>query len=354
MSRGYQINVERGFDSLAEQSPHATLLGLINALDKRLEALLTEPKAATIKILPNAIPLRPIEPKVRPALHPPESMIRPPRAYTQQQKIAAEARRKAETTQLDARLGRLPLFSKLSDGITYNIPIQPRQHEELPVPLQAVKAVRLIVPLLYPLEQCRVELQRVSRDAAAKTERSFESKAIENPETNLMGHINYLAQHMHNFATGPEPETSTELRKPENEPQQIDKITKADQPVGSKPTVLSEAGEDRSHIKIIPRPPEWTNAKEVRGSDDSDYSDSYDSGDETTDDEDHKDIASTLEPVAEGPERGLSLSFPQLELYGIELLELISLYITVKCERCKDMMDINNIRPAAGARSESC
>ena len=354
MSRGYQINVERGFDSLVEQSPHATLLGLINALDKRLEALLTEPKAATIKILPNAIPLRPVEPKVRPALHPPESMIRPPRSYTQQQKIAAEARRKAETTQLDARLGRLPLFSKPSDGITYNIPIQPRQHEELPVPLQAVKAVRLIVPLLYPLEQCRVELQGVSRDAAAKTERNFESKAIENPEINLMGHINYLAQHMHTFATRPEPETSTELRKPENEPQQIDKITKADQSVGSKPTVLSEAGEDRSHIKIIPRPPEWTNAREVRGSDDSDYSDSYDSGDETTDDEDHKDIASTLEPVAEGPERGLSLSFPQLELYGIELLELISLYITVKCERCKDMMDINNIRPAAGARSESC
>lgn len=354
MSRGYQINVERGFDSLAERSPDATLLGLIKALDKQLEALLTEPKAATIKILPNSIPSRPVEPKAPPALHPPEPTIRPSRSYTQQQRNAAETRRKAETMQLDARLGRLPLFSKSSGGTTYNIPIQPRQHEDLPVPLQAVKAVKLIVPLLYPLEHCRVEIQEVSRDAAAKTERNFESKAVESPEMSLMGHINYLAQNMHTFATGPEPAPSTEVRKHENEAQQIEKVTEADQSVEGEPTVLSQAGDDRNHIKIIPRPPEWTIAQEVHGSGDSDYSDSYDSGDETTDNDEHEDVASRFEPVAEGPERGLSLSFPLLELYGIELLELISLYITVKCERCKEMMDIDNIRPTAGARSVSC
>ena len=283
--------------------------------------------------------------------------MRPSTPYTQQQKDAAEARRKVETMQLDARLGRLPLFSKSSDGITYSIPIQPRQHEDLPVPLQAVKAVKLIVPVLYPLEHCRVGIQGVSREAAAKTERGFESKAIESPESSLLGHINYLAQHMHNFATGPEPEPlvpSTEVRKHEHEPRQVEKVTQADRSEEGKPTVLSEVSDDRDHIKIIPRPPEWTNAQDVRGSEDSDYSDSYDSGDEATDDEDHEDAASTLEPVAEGPERGLSLSFPLLELYGIELLELVSLYITVKCERCKEMMDINNIRPTAGARSESC
>ena len=354
VSRGYQINVERGFDSLAERSPHVTLLGLINALDKQLEALLTEPKATTIKILPNLMPSRLAEPKAPPALPLPEPTKRSSIFYTQQQKSAAEARRKVEITQLDARLGRLPLFSKSSDGITYNVPIQPRQHEDLPVPLQAVKAVKLVVPLLYPLEHCRVEIQGVSRDSAAKTERNFERKAIESPETSLLGHINYLAQHMHTFATGPEPEPSTEERKHEDEPQQIEKVTKIDQPVEGKPTVLSEAGDDRNHIKIIPRPPEWTITQDIHGPQDSDYSDSYDSGDETTDDEDHEDAAPTLEPVAEGPERGLSLSFPLLELYGIELLELISLYITVKCERCKEMMDINNIRPASGARSESC
>lgn len=44
MGRAYQINVERGFAILAGKSPQATLLGLMNALDKQLEHLLTEQK----------------------------------------------------------------------------------------------------------------------------------------------------------------------------------------------------------------------------------------------------------------------------------------------------------------------
>lgn len=42
-------------------------------------------------------------------------------------------------------------------------------------------------------------------------------------------------------------------------------------------------------------------------------------------------------------ERGVALSFPYLELYGIELLELVGLYITVKCDRCKEHLDVRNI-----------
>lgn len=54
MPRGYQINVEKGFAALAQALPNATLLSYMNALDKQLEALLTGPKAETIKIVSNA------------------------------------------------------------------------------------------------------------------------------------------------------------------------------------------------------------------------------------------------------------------------------------------------------------
>ncbi|KAL8790695.1 MAG: hypothetical protein Q9195_006237 [Heterodermia aff. obscurata] len=350
MGRGFQINVERGFDRLIERLPQSTLLGVMNALNKQLEALLTEQKAETIKILPNSVRPRLSQSKARHASFPVEpshSALRPSATYREQQMRDAEARRSSETLQLEARLGRLPLFSKSLDGIAYNVPIQPRQHEDLPVPLQAVKAVKLLVPSLYPLENCRIEIQGVARDAAKKTERNFERRAKHSNEATLMGHVNYLAQNMHLFATEPEP--AEELPNPEPQVQELTNTPLVDQQTDSK-AFLTEENDDRSHIKVIPRPPEWTVADEEESSG-SNYSDSYDSGDESTDNEHESHV---LEAVPEGPERGVSLSFPLLELYGIELLELTSLYVTVKCERCKETMDFENIRSASPDRLDSC
>ena len=344
MGRGYQINVERGFDSLLEKSPQATLLGLLNALDKKLEALLTAPKAETIKILPNTSTARPAEFNVLPSR---ESSKQPGLIYTQKQKQEAEARREVEISQLQARLGRLPLFSKSADGLSYYIPIQPRQHDDLPVPLQAVKVVKLVVPTLYPLQPCTIELQGVDRDAAMKTEWNFERNVKASSETTLLGHVNHLAQNMHILAT-----TAEQAKRETNDMAELPqsaKVTSDDQPADGRSPLRGE--DDRSHIVVIPRPPEWTSIDADGESGDSEYSDSYDSGDEFTD---HEEASHTLVSEPEGPERGMSLSFPLLELYGIELLELVSLCVTVKCERCKDTMDINSIRAAHGARSETC
>jgi len=359
MGRGYQINVEKGFDVLVADSPRATLLGLMNALDKRLEALLSEQKAETIKLLPNAGPRLPQQ-KVDVGLKTPQqptvstSNTPAPPTYSVEQKSQAYAKREAEVRQLEARLGRLALFSKSSDGIVYTIPIEARKRVDLPVPLQHVSTVKLFVPLLYNLQPCRIELQGVSKDAATTTEKAFEQRAGANPEMSLMAHINYLSQNMHVLATTPLPEK-------EKEPSAVTSTQTAD--TLSYPSLedafrMQTIG-DRSHIQVIPRPPEWDvrNGEDDGPQSDDDY-DSYDTGDESLDDD-----AEGLEPgsegPAEGPERGILLSFPFLELYGIELLELVSLCITVKCDRCKDRMDVNNLRnnahaEASGLRSESC
>ncbi|KAL8930728.1 MAG: hypothetical protein Q9208_000269 [Pyrenodesmia sp. 3 TL-2023] len=356
MPRGYQINVERGFEALVQASPQATLLSLLNALDKRLESLLTGEKADTIKIMPNASRKHGqleygIEKAIAvPARAPPvqESMVEQPQ-FTPEQRRTAQARRDAETRQLEARLGRLPLFSKSSDGILFLIPIIPRSPGNLPVPLQAVRSVKLFVPLLYPLRSCRIEVPGVSKEAASKAEEAFERRMKANAEMSLLAHINYFAQHMHTLAIEPHDESkATEHIVAPIDTLQLDEQEKPTQgPVGPD--------NDRSHIKIIPRPPEWNTGGEEESDSDSDFSCSDGSGDEF--EEEHQDnptIKPTSETASSQPsERGVSLSFPSLELYNIELLSLTSLSLSTKCTRCKTPSEISNLLPST-PRHDSC
>ena len=341
MGKGYQINVERGFDGLVERMPHASLLALMNALDKNLEAFLMERKADTIKIIPNAPGKKapqPVKTPSAPTMAPESSrpkMDRP--RFGDAQRKAAQERRDQETRQLEARLGRLPMFAKNPDGIKYTIPIDPKHHDELPVPLQAVKAVHLIVPLLYPLEPCAIEILGISPEAAINTEKAFVRRAKEKPEVNLMGHVSFLAQNMHQFATEVIDET------PSEQPGFLDEHQEPAEDHGGSEQPRNEQSAESSHIIHIPRPPEWTNTEVIDGSD-SDFSES------DFDTEDGEDDAATPRPdestaTISGPERGISLNFPGVELHGVELLSLSSLSLTMKCLRCKTTSDISNLHP---------
>ena len=369
MGRGYQINVEKGFDALADRIPQMTLLGLMNGLDKQLEALLTGQKAETVKIVPNARKPTVQSPSVQPETGPhqtPNPVTKPaqvlPQTFTAEEQRQAAIRRDAETRQLEARLGRLPHYFKSSDGISYLLPIEPRKRADLPVPLQNVKTVRILIPMLYPLQPCRVEVQGVAKEAAMKTEQGFERKSRERPDLTLMAHVNYLTQNMHVLATEAAVDESPEtVDTPAIKSLQLDVNSHVipDKPPSSHPVSLLD---DRSHIQFIPRPPEWA-AQTQADHDDSDS----ESGEETSEDDYTDDSKSgvELEIVPEvsstAPERGVLLSFPYLELYGIELLELISLSLTIKCERCKDQMDFKDLRSpttagpnAPGVKAESC
>lgn len=350
MGRGYQINVERGFASLAEKTPHATLLGLMNALDKRLESFLTEQKAETVKLIPNAavgVPARRLETAPRSPFSmetvsvPAAENREPSRVYTTEQKQTAEARRTAEVHQLEARLGRLPLFSKSLDGMAYTLPIEPRRSKDLPGPLQNVRTVKLHVPRLYPLEPCRIELLGVSQDVARKPEKGFAKRAQSSPEMTLMSHVNYFAQHMYTLAT--EPAHGSEIDERDIPEVAHLKVAEADAKDEGAISASAEDEDDRSHIKVIPRPPEWTRTGED-AEDESEDSDPFHSDDELTDELDEDDHVEANPESTTAPERGISLSFPHLELYGIEILELLSLCITIKCDRCKHTMDISRLR----------
>ncbi|TVY23328.1 Uncharacterized protein LHYA1_G007210, partial [Lachnellula hyalina] len=369
--RGFALNVEAGFDGLVQEKPDATLLELAKSLDRNLEAFLSAPKADTVKLMPNkdtrhlsALPAR----SVQPAEVPPQGQdtpqavqseikstypVKPVENFTVQQKAEAAKRRETETRQLEARMGRLPLYKKSGDGIAYTLPIEPRKRAELPVALQAVKSVKLFVPLLYPLQSCRVQLEGVDRSEQTAVEKGFERKAAQGIDnTTLMGHMNFLAQNIQVLAkTVLEPEKKS-----------VPVIVQPQEPAASAAEgkwVEGHQDAERSHIQYITRPPEWTIINKYGDSEDDSEDDySYDSGDEFTEDEESVVEIKTSgqqssPPPAQNQEKGTALSFPFIELYGIELLEVVVLNLSIKCERCKDVMEIKGLRDGV-TKHESC
>lgn len=346
----FQENVSRGFDDIVDSSMRmggrGTLLNWINTLDRHLERLLTTTeRGPTLKFVQNArkeeavseplannlssLSLTP-EPKPKRVVPPPVIEARP--VYTAEERAQAEKRRAVETKQLEARLGRLPLFQKVRDGSSFIIPIQPTKVDRLPIALRAVKTVRLSVPALYPLEPSSVELQGVRGTEAHSVEVGFSQWIKDHSELNLVSQVNYLASNIHNFAKTVVKETEPQQPEPEPEP-----VMPEPQPMETVDNSIID--EDKPHLHVIQRPPEWTVGGGTSGSDETDIS--------TTDDDFSDDEEDGGAPVPDMPEPtteyGVALSFPFLELYGIELLELVGLYITIKCDRCKEQLDVRNI-----------
>lgn len=374
MGRGYQINVERGFDSIVQNLPNGTLLQYFNTLDRKLEEFLSTPPADTIKLVANLGPKgqrsepssgkpqtdsplvssQPVrDPSSSHALQSPT----PTSIFSAEELKRALMKRNADVRQLEARLGRIPLFAKLIDGNSYTIPVEPRKRNELPPGLQAIKVVNLVIPPNYNLEPCRIELPDSSGDEANALADEFERRVLPNLQLSLIAHVNFLSQNMHSMVAeglarrgATIPSSAEQLGSESHHRTQIDANLKKE---GISASFPSEERQ-KDHIFTIPRPPEWSTPANIGEGDQGESSSeaSNDSSEESRIEESIEEstgeeaIASTAEDF--GPERGILLSFPHLELHGIELLELISASFTLKCDRCKEAMDVNKIRNSIG------
>lgn len=373
MESAFQANVSRGFDDIVDftlrTKGQGTLLNWLNSLDKQLERLLTTlergPRLKFVANVGNDVTAPSKSGAAsQPELSKPSTMKLPDRAsqalapiasiaspaHTAEQKAQAEKRRSMEAKQLEARLGRLPLFQKRTET-SFIVPIQPNKLDRLPRSLQSVKTVKLLVPPLYPLESSSVEIQGVESPETRTVETGFAQWVEKNSQMNLVSQINYLASNMHNFAKTPLPEVA-ERSQQESIPIEVEpSVNQIDEEVSPE-----ETG-DRPHLHVIPRPPEWS----VPGpSSDSEVTDesSYEEEFEEEREDEEEGGAPVPAAVDNTPGRGVALSFPFLELYSIELLEVMYLAITIKCERCKDTMDIKNVPqmqdPKATPKVESC
>ncbi|KAL3298765.1 chy zinc finger domain-containing protein [Colletotrichum asianum] len=359
--RGFGVNVERGWDRLVRERQGASLLALTHALDKNLEVFLSEQKADTVKLVSfkdtkdtrhleaaaaaGASSPAPVAkaPSPKPA---PVRRYEPEEYFTQEEMAAAKARRAQETRQLETRMGRMSLYRRSPDGIVYTLPLEPRRRGELPSGLQSVKTVHLIVPLLYPLQPLRIQINECESHDAEPLEELFVRKAAEQKQMTLTSHLNYLAQNMHALA-------KQALAPPK--PTKIEPAVAPDKDAKAK---APEAGadEDRSHVKVITRPPEWD--RQVRhgadaDADDDDTSDSYESDDSSNDGGANLDAEAPTLSSGLTPERGTSISFPDIELHSIELFQVSILNLSVKCTRCKAANEITGLRHEA-PQTASC
>lgn len=358
--RGFAINVEKGWDELVQERSGSTLLALVNALDRNLEEFLSRKQVDTVKMtmfkdtrhleatstgsqdsLPEeatTLVPEPVQNQVSKAPYIPEE------SFTKDQKAEAKARRAQETRQIETRMSRLPHYKRSSDGIVYTLPLEPKRRSELPTGLRGVNSFQLIVPVLYPLQPLRILLNDVESEDAEEVEELFTEKAKEKPEMTLMSHMNYLTQNIHVLvkqALSKKKDAAPVAQVPE-------KADATTQEAAKTATVV----ESKGNVQVIPRPPEWDYQVEGRGSDE----DSYES---TTSEDEDGGVAVTTQPgVSPIPtqtiERGTSISFPSVELLGIELFQISILALSVKCQRCKTINEVGGLKPNTPKTTDSC
>ncbi|KAI1271560.1 hypothetical protein F5Y07DRAFT_382620 [Xylaria sp. FL0933] len=353
--RGFCVNIERGWDKLVTEKRNATLLALVNALDKHLEAFLSEQKVETITLMSfkDTRHLQQSTTSLGEASSASGSQVSPPKppaparkpyvpeeSFTDEQIANAKARRAQEVRQLEARMGRIALYQKSADGVVYTLPLEPRRRAELPQGLQSIKSVQLIIPLLYPLQALRILLNDVEPQDAEPLEEAFTTRAAQHSQMTLMSHLNYLSQNMHTMAKQAQTTKPAHLTSASNRTTE-DPAPENAQAEGASTIARADA---KGHVHIIPRPPEWSYAHESDESNsDSEYWDS------STDSEEGGAQTASHEPhtsgVVQQAERGTAISFPTIELYGIELLQVSILNINVKCQRCKTLNEITGLKP---------
>ncbi|KAH7161351.1 hypothetical protein EDB81DRAFT_343114 [Dactylonectria macrodidyma] len=359
--RGFGINIEKGWERLLEEKPGATLLALTRELDKNLERFLSEQKAETVKLVnfkdtrhiaaqaaeAAAAPVTPVEP-VETAKPAPLPYVPEP-SYTKDQIAAAKARRATEVRQLEARMGRMPLYRRSPDGIVYTLPIEPKRRSELPPGLQGILTLHLIIPLIYPLQNLRVQLNEADSEIAEPLEDIFSEKAAEQHQMTLMSHLNYLAQNLHKLAKQAQAQVQARAQAEAAKAEEL-KAMAARQEVARDGNGQPGPSGEKSHIQVIARPPEWGL---VYGEDDS--------TEEDTDPEDNGQGGAALggEPteaapvVSDTPERGTMMSFPSIELHGVEIMQVSILSLSIKCERCKTVNEAGGLKPDV-EKSLSC
>ncbi|EEP76361.1 predicted protein [Uncinocarpus reesii 1704] len=326
--------VEVRFSQLVNSAVSMGLLKLVNALDRQLEDALTGKKTCPDHGKAEAINT--------------QAANKTTTEVAVQDDDFDSRRRRREIAQLRSRLGRDRLFSTNPDGTVLIVPVRPVRPDLLPASLKQLSAVGLSVPVSYPATPCQLNISGVADEVARYVEISFDKHVRDNPGMSLIAHINYLSAMMHNMAALPEDvglseavgeiSLEEEMTVPEAAPV-------SERPVPDNSTELQEPRqmEDRPHIQIIPRPPEWGNPGDERDNGDSDYTDGSEFDHSFSEEEDEEEIeVPKAQPIQTG--REVLLSFPSLELHGIELLELKSVSLTLKCERCKDTYDLQKLK----------
>jgi len=353
LPRGFQINVEQAFNGLVTSMPHATLLDLVKKLDRILADVLSKPMAETIKIL------NPVKKSIKGSGNINDSQVNmqtnlsgrqhdEDSIYTRAQISQAAEKRQADIRQLRARLGRLPGFTDNVDSKSFGLPYSVYRQDTIDLSIRDSPALTLSIPDDYNLSPCTITFQGKRVEAMSNVEAAFESQCRLMPEMALLAHVNYLSQNINTMATTPRQilQNKDIMPKPVPTKEEIRSVNNV--------VMKNDIDNDR---KVYPMPLEWLSdyqnktddqdgGKEHAGSEEDEDSDDEDDYTDSEDEQgEEKESTSATEQTSKSTlaEKSIGLSFPNLEIYGIELFELQSLSLTIKCDRCKTPTDVLHI-----------
>ncbi|TGZ85571.1 zf-CHY-domain-containing protein [Ascodesmis nigricans] len=388
-------NVQEGFKAIAargeERWEQTTLLDLLRVLDRELEDLLSaggeeedvevEARVASgngsrceatlpatnesgsgmgitiVRPVPDRVEVVRTPPVPSPSEAPPppastassqqsHEKPAPLRKFTQAERNAAGKKRSQDIKQLISRLKLSPHFSGTPDSTHFTVPIDSPRKALLPVALQPVNSARLIVPKQYNLEPPRIEILGIPSDIARRVGTRFEEFAANNPQMTLTSAVNALGAKLHLWAIEEKPvKKEKEPEKDISESHQFEETGEGETPADEDP--------GKSHIKVIPRPPEWAlPTTEEDGNEDDSSGLDFDSDEDGSEvgnegDQEMKKMDSSTDAPRQVAEHGTSLSCPGVELKGIDLLTVSALNIIIRCSKCKTEQDVLNLRGTA-------
>jgi len=312
--RGYAANIERGFRDL----PNMSLLGMVNALDRQLEAWLRMDKLQTLKIvLPRPTQTRQQETEERKVEH----------ATQQEGNAEDKVRREREMRQLVHRLG-----GRIAQDMVYVM-----------LELHGRKEIVLYVPASYPFSPPYLRHNK-------KVDAAFDEQVRKVTEQSLLGHVNWLVLNYDRIQAQPDKVGSiTSVPAPS--------ASQADKEVENPET--KEAEETKEAVEVS----QGANVNEtVEGKTESDAqveilhhvfeSESESSTDEISDGEEVKDVQKLK---IQGHQDSDTIDL-QLEMTNIAYLQAVEIGLVTKCERCKTRTEFARLLGdvTSASRCETC
>ncbi|KAK7202637.1 hypothetical protein BZA70DRAFT_285633 [Myxozyma melibiosi] len=376
--RGFALNIEHGFLDLISKPGLYTrsLVEMVVELDRRLEEFLKAQKRETIKIVniaktTTAAPAQAEQKEskenkeynafdewgIDPNHGSKEPTTEPEPEFTPQQLQEAQKRREREVKQLLVRLPSAKIIRTSTEDDEpdkFAIPFEPpaQLKSELPASLAGLTSFTLVVPKLYWLAPCEVEVDIADREVKDAAENGFKKHASERGEFSLFAHANFFVQNVGKLAVSGGSESTA----------------KED---------VEQDGEDEYR-----NPPEWDILDDDEEEDDDEYGFDYDSvdysegweqlntadaqlkdngGENRVSDDDDDDEQGAQEDARKftPPANATALNLPGIKLLNVAVLECTLLSLVVKCTRCKTEAELRDIRPHAstansGAHSQTC
>ncbi|KAG2187360.1 hypothetical protein INT44_005046 [Umbelopsis vinacea] len=358
ISRGFARNLEKGFEQhQAAQSAHRTLVQEMAWLDNNMETLLQEPPAPTIRFVSNTVSKTP-----PPATMAPPAAVEktsPPAAtkhYALEEIQEAKVKREAEIRKLKAQF-RNELSDISRDSMTtvllIKLPLDANClfKEELGGTIN----IEMEIPAHYPMDPCRIKIANALNLAtwrAQSVEQGFANRSHASPAT-LFQQLNWLNTNLNALLDVPAPSNPAVIKT--QAPPTTQTPPPSAHPIQSSGVEHHLDDSSRKDKKIYverpldPVPQAETPSLKVAG-DDQDHSSDEASQQESDDDEISIKMASTS--VSDTPQQvrsGTEIRFPDLRLENVALLRCARMFLMVKCNRCSNTVEVENIIPDQAA-----